>query len=204
MKQVFSKKSISKRALQSLLGKLLYLHKCVKPACIFVNKILTIFRKLLDHSKIPVSEEFRQDIQWFVKVLPHFNGITIFKKEPIRDCNTLHIDASLTGLGGVWGRRVYATPIYPMSGFQLKIVHLEMFNILLGLRIWGDWQHCTVSLFCDNLAVVQVVESSKTKDPFLAACICNNWLITALLDINLDAYKKSYKPRRATNQLYLA
>ena len=185
--KAFDKKFISKRALQSLLGKLLYLHKCVKPARTFVNRILTVFRKHHDKSRILISEDFRQDIKWFTTFLPHFNGITILKKEPIRDNNTLHIDASLTGLGGVWGHRVYSTPIYPISDFKLKIVHLEMFNILLALRTWGDfWQHCTVSLFCDNLAVVQVVETSKTKDPFLAACIRNIWLITATLDINLE------------------
>ena len=185
--KVLHKKFISKRALQSLSGKLLYLHKCVKPARTFVNRILTVFRKHQDKSKILISEEFRQDVKWFTTFLPHFNGITILKKEPIRDSNTLHIDASLTGLGGVWGHRVYSTPIYPISDFELKIVHLEMFNILLSLRTWGDfWQHSTVSLFCDNLAVVQVVETSKTKDPFLAACIRNIWLITAALDINLE------------------
>ena len=185
--KAFDKKFISKRALQSLLGKLLYLHKCVKPARTFVNRILTVFRKHHDKSRILISEDFRQDIKWFTTFLPHFNGITILKKEPIRDSNTLHIDASLTGLGGVWGHRVYSTPIYPISDFKLKIVHLEMFNILLALRTWGDfWQHSTVSLFCDNLAVVQVVETSKTKDPFLAACIRNIWLITATLDINLE------------------
>ena len=92
---VYSKKFISKRALQSLLGKLLYLHKCLKPARIFVNRILTVFRKHHDKSKILISEEFRQDIQWFITFLPHFNGVTILKKEPIRNCNTLYIDASL-------------------------------------------------------------------------------------------------------------
>ena len=37
------KTTISKKHLQSLLGKLLYLHKCVKPARIFVNCILATF-----------------------------------------------------------------------------------------------------------------------------------------------------------------
>ena len=63
-----------------------------------------------------------------------------------------------------------------------------MLNILLALRVWGDdfWQHSTAFLFCDNLGVVQVVETSKNKDPFLAACIRNIWLITATLDIELQ------------------
>ena len=34
--------------------------------------------------------------------------------------------------------------------------------------------------------MVQVVQTSKTKDPFLAACICNIWMITAILDIEIQ------------------
>ena len=41
-----SAKSLSKKAYQSLLGKLLYLHKCVHPARIFVNRMLFLFRKI--------------------------------------------------------------------------------------------------------------------------------------------------------------
>ena len=34
---------LTKRAFQSLLGKLLYLHKCVIPACMFINRMLVMF-----------------------------------------------------------------------------------------------------------------------------------------------------------------
>ena len=39
---------------------------------------------------------------------------------------------------------------------------------------------------CDNLAVAQVVQISKAKDPFLAACIHNIWMITAIFDIEIQ------------------
>ena len=42
--KVRSKHTISSRQLQSLLGKLIYLHKCIVPARIFINRILTLFR----------------------------------------------------------------------------------------------------------------------------------------------------------------
>ena len=38
---------------------------------------------------------------------------------------------------------------------------------------------------CDNMAVVQVMESSKLKDDFLAVCIKNIWLLAATFDIDL-------------------
>ena len=42
---IYGKKRISRHTFQSLLGKLLYVHKCVHPACMFVNRILHLFRK---------------------------------------------------------------------------------------------------------------------------------------------------------------
>ena len=39
-----TKRSCSKRQLQSLLGSLLYICKCVKPARVFLNRMLTLLR----------------------------------------------------------------------------------------------------------------------------------------------------------------
>ena len=116
-----------------------------------------------------------------------FNGITCINKTVIPEDHTLHVDASLTGLGGVWSNRVYASPIIQLTYFDLKIVHLAMLNILVALRKWKHfWLHSTLKIFCGNKAVVKVVESGKTKDSYLAACIRNIWLLTATYDINLS------------------
>ena len=163
------------------------MHKCVKPARLFINRMLTFLRKNAHSNKITLDREIFQDLNWFLTFLPQFNGITCINKAIIAEDHTLHVDASLTGLGGVWSNRIYASPIIQLTCFDLKIVHLEMLNILVALRKWQNfWLHSTVKSFCDNKAVVQVVESGKTKDPYLAACICNIWLLTATHDINLS------------------
>ena len=41
-----------------------------------------------------------------------------------------------------------------------------------------------VTAHCDNFAVVQVVDNSRTRDPLLAACIRNIWLLAATWDID--------------------
>ena len=38
---------------------------------------------------------------------------------------------------------------------------------------------------CDNLAAVQVLTSGKTRDPFLAACARNVWMVAAQADIQV-------------------
>ena len=77
------------------------------------------------------------------------------------------------GMGAVWQNRVYATPIYEIPGFELTITHLEMLNFVIALKVWGPFRkHFAITIHCDNICVVQVVGSGKTRDNFLALCIC--------------------------------
>ena len=181
-----SKRHLSKGAFQSLLGKLLYIHKCVPPARVFINRMLALFRENSDAKKIILTNDFHKDLTWFLVFLPRFNGITYINKDPIPQGHTLHIDASLTGLGGVWNKEVYATPLFNVYQKDLTIVHLEMLNLVIALKLWaGNWAHSTVKFYCDNSAVVQVVQTGRTRDDMLALCLRNIWLISATYDITV-------------------
>ena len=90
-------------------------------------------------------------------------------------------------MGAVWRNRVYATTIYEIPGLALTITHLEMLNFVVALRVWGPfWKHSAITIFCDNMSVVQVVSSGRTRDKFLALCIRNIWLLAAYHDIDLE------------------
>ena len=181
-----NKKFLSKKAFQSLLGKLLYIQKYIKPCRTFVNRILALFRAC-SGPKITLTQEFHQDLDWFLRFLPHFNGVTCLKKDPIDNSQELYLDACLTGMGAVWCNRVYATPIFEIPGFELTITHLEMLNFVIALKVWGRFfEHSAITIFCDNMSVVQVVGSGKTRDKFLALCIRNIWLLAAYHDIDLE------------------
>ena len=184
---VSNKNSLSKHAYQSLLGKLLYIQKCVKSSRIFINRILALFRENSNSHKIKLNEEFYKDISWFLTFLPTYNGVSYIKKAEVEDSQSLFLDACLTGMGAVWQNKVYATPIHNFGDLKLSIIHFEMLNIVVALRVWGSsWQHKRLLVHCDNLGVVKVVKTGKTKDPFLALCIRNIWLLTASHDIDLD------------------
>ena len=167
--------SLSRSIYQSLLGKLLiYIQKCVKPARTFINWLLASFRNSSHLKTIPLSVDFHKDIRWFLTFLPNYNGISYIQKDRMDIGQSLYLYACLTGMGAVWRNRVYTTPIHNCGDLDLKIVHLEMLNIVIALRAWGvRWRHSVVDIFCDNLGVVQVVEIGKTRDPFLAICIRN-------------------------------
>ena len=105
-----------------------------------------------------MTEDFHKDLAWFLVFLPEFNGVTYIRKFEIPHNHTLHVDASLTGLGGIWNDEDYATPIFNVDQRALKIVHFEMLNLVIALKLWASqWSHSVVKFHCDNSAVVQVV-----------------------------------------------
>ena len=59
------RKSCTKRQLQSLLGHLLYIHKCVKPARYFFNRMLQLLREYHGETRIHLNPEFHRDLTWF-------------------------------------------------------------------------------------------------------------------------------------------
>ena len=200
--QVCQKTHLSKRQYQSLLGKLLYIQKCVKPLHIFINKILSIFRSHSIAKTIWLIGEFYQDLDWFITFLPQFNDFTNISRKLVDYAQSLNMDACLTGMGAVWWDRVYATPIVQIPNFILTTVHLEMLNIVIALRTWAKyWQHTRVVLYCDTLAVVHVVETNRTRDNFLALCLRNIWLLAALHDVEVEVKHISGKNNQKADVL---
>ena len=86
----------SKRQLQSLLGLPLFVHKCVKPARIFLNRMLMTLRQAHVTQKIELSQDFKRDLKWFEKFLPSYNGISLYQHKNVD--SVLDLDACLTGL----------------------------------------------------------------------------------------------------------
>ena len=59
-------------------------------------------------------------------------------------------------------------------GIGQLIVHLEMVNIFLAMRLFANiWSSKKVLINCDNQAVVTILMTGKTHDAFLAACARN-------------------------------
>ena len=127
------KKHITRRQLQSLLGKLLYLHRCVPASRSFVNRLLNTLRT--SPHRVIITEEMKKDLSWFIQILVRFNGKVLFpgKRQEI----DVYVDASLSGLGAYWNNNVYAVsrPISSTAGFS--ITHLEMLNAMLSLRVFA-------------------------------------------------------------------
>ena len=182
----------SKRQFQSLLGKLLYVTKCVKSSGFFLNRMLELLRAAHKHDKINLSVEFHKDLNWFRKFMPNFNGVAFFSHMNIK--HEIKLDACLQGLGAKWGDQVYAIPL-PLGYENMSITHLEMLNIMVALRTWARcWAGHLIRIHCDNQAVVNILNRGRTRDLTLAAIARNIFMDTATHDICLKvAHIAGYK-----------
>ena len=142
----------TRNQLQKLTGKLLYLHRCIQPAYMFVNRTLGVLRSVPVKGKVTLGSGFFKDIEWFNKFLEKLNGVVkIHNKES--KCHEVHIDASLTRVGGIFNNNIYSTAIPPAILNIASIVHLEAANILIAFKLCAHcWKNSKLTIWCDNLA----------------------------------------------------
>ena len=97
----------------------------------------------------------------------------------------LALDASLTGLVGHYGNQCYALPL-PKNFHNYTIVHLEILNKVVALKIWtSQWHNSKMYIKCYNMVVVVVMVSERTRDEILGTCARNIWTLAALYNINI-------------------
>ena len=206
------RKFISKKALQSLLGKLIYLHRCVPPSRIFVNRLLNTLRS--GHNRIKVTHDMVKDISWFIEFLHHFNGTVMFPQ--LRSQVQVYVDACLTGMGAIWESNVYAVSRHMEATQGASITQLEMCNVLVAIRVFAKmWSKKCVTFNIDNQAVVYALKYGRIKDQFMQSVARSVWLIAAahyielkyqhvpgIVNTQADALSRAFDPSCDLDKLY--
>ena len=78
---------------------------------------------------------------------------------------------------------VYSLPI-SKDYKNYSIVQLEALNIVVASKVWAEaWANKQIHIFCDNMAVVEVLNTGKARDSVLDMCARNIWLISAMFNI---------------------
>ena len=180
------KTTITKRDLQSLLGKMFWVSKVIRFSRPFMGRLLQLLRTMAGlgpNSKMKLSGEARKDILWWAKYMATFNGVQMIVNEdplplalaqlldkPFEVCAG---DATPLG-GGAWhGREFYCRdfPIH-LQDTQIPIHLKEFWVILVSARVWGPtWSGKVITIFCDNDSVVDSIQNRKPKDPALLSLL---------------------------------
>jgi hypothetical protein len=154
--------STTRTKLQSLIGKLQFVAKCVPSGRLFTRRMINLLRGPLSdrHKKIHLDADFHLDLAWWSYFLPRWNGQASFL-DVNWSCSTvldLYTDASATlGCGAIFGAHWFQCS-WPQGflDFHPSIEYLEMVPILLALLVWGkSFYRKRLVMHCDNLGAVQ-------------------------------------------------
>ena len=180
------KTTITRKSLQSLLGKLFWVSRVVRLARVFMGRLLQQLRDITgigDNAKVRLTEDARKDLKWWARYLEHFNGIQMIIEEdpfPLELSQLLDKpfdiyagDATPVG-GGGWSGDQYWSRMLPreLQDPSLPIHVKEFWCLIVSARLWGSgWTGRAITMFCDNCAVVDTINHKKPKDPALLSLL---------------------------------
>lgn len=201
----FVKRSATKTELQSLVGKLSFVSKCVQQSRLFLARILTLLRTLKRNSyHTRLTGEFRKDIAWWLRCMRSYNGVSFISSLSwTAPDSVFSTDACLSGCGGL------STFQYFHARFPLEVLTayaqfhlLKALAILVAVCLWGHlWSGSRIQVLCDNAPVVSALSSGKVKDQLLAGILREIWFVAASLEFELRAVHLSGEENRAADLL---
>ena len=180
------KSKASKKALQSILGKLFWVSRCVRFSRGFMGRLLCHLRAIHhypDHKNLPIPDDCREDLSWWSRYLRHFNGVELMYPEMVHDMQLDELiqlgatvvcgDAQPLGGGAYFNDEYWSSPFPPwLADPEIPIHVKEFWVVIASAALWGDqWHGKTVYIFCDNSAVVNVLDGGKPRDVALQALL---------------------------------
>ena len=174
------KNSATKRTLQQLLGKLFWVSQVVRFSRCFMGRLLTqlqAMHSLPPNKKKALSQGCKQDISWWNRYLRRFNGVELlYKADPLLGLTLEQLldtgaqvncgDAQPAGGGSYYGTEYWSRPFPDWLCQESIPIHIkEFWVVLVSAWLWGEkWTGKMVYIFCDNDAVVEVLDKERPKD----------------------------------------
>ncbi|MEW8547203.1 MAG: reverse transcriptase domain-containing protein, partial [Candidatus Thiodiazotropha sp.] len=193
------------KELQSLLGKLNFVAHCVKPARIFICRLLNWLRRIQNKSNAqPIPLEAKKDLEWWSHFLPIYNGISMMDVEDWSSPDeVLSCDACLTGCGA-WFEGNFFHCEFPsfIMNQNLHINALELLTIVVAVKIWGSaLKGKKVVVNCDNSTSCRVLNTGFSRDCFLQSCLREICYFAAINEFQIKASLLSSSENRLADNL---
>ena len=185
-----SRKKCTKRELQSLIGKLSFICKVIRPGRLFLRRLIdlstTVTRK---HHHISLNKEAQADINWWIDNLSFLNRKSIIPDSMTITSDDLKLftDASKTIGFGAFYNNSWIQAKWPPHMQDIDIDYKELFAILAACMTWGHtWKGHRIIFFTDNEPITQIWETGTTKSPKLMSLIRKLYLLAAQCEFTIS------------------
>ena len=160
---------------------------CVAEGCLF-RGCYRLRKYRFNHYRVHITEEFRQDLRWWLFFLHDYNGISII---PDLDWSSpdavISSDACLQGIGNV--QCTTYEHFHPDILDSLKENHiavLEMYAIYTAVQLWVcSIANKRIKLFCDNQSCVELLNGGSGRDRQMLNLARQIWFVCAMSNVQL-------------------
>ena len=180
-----SKEWATKQQIQSLAGRLNHISLCVRPAQHFMSRILEALRDVHDAARIRITQDFKLDVRWFCEYARLSNHRILL--EPKLPFMNSECDACPRGGGGFSDTAFYEV-VFPGSyAATLNISQIEALNLVIALKtlVPDNFTNARILVKTDNTEAKCALSTGRTRDPILAACAREVWLISAVKQVDI-------------------
>ena len=169
-----------RKEVESLIGKLQFMAKCVKAGRIFLSRLIQWISTMDRNKKYTIPLEAQKDITWWARFIQTFNRVSLLwlHKESTTD-TVLQTDACPKGYGGICGNQ-YFRGRFPKHLQGTNIAVLEIWAVMVGLKVWAkDLEGKYFWIHVDNEAVASVLNTGARRQPQLQDTLMEIALIAA-------------------------
>ena len=163
-----SRKSVTLKELQALIGLLNFACCVVVPGRAFLRRLIDLtrgVRKPTHHVRL--TKESKYDLQVWLNFLRSYNGKSFFLGSRWYTSKTLKLftdAAGSLGYAAIFGKQWFFGE-WPAVWKTFNITILEFFPIVLASEIWGPlMRNKCIVFFSDNQAVVEIINKQTSKD----------------------------------------
>ena len=187
------RRSGKRKDLESFVGLLQHASQFVRPGLVFLRclyNFLAQTNSFKPHHSVRLNAEAQADIEWWSTFLFSWNRTSILRPLKTSDPDIeVWSDASGSwGCGALWRSRWLQVQWGSLSIASSSIAAKEFFPIVVAAAIWGaEWCGSTVRFYCDNLAVVEVLNRQAARDPLICHHLRSLFYISARFDFNVVA-----------------
>lgn len=186
------KRTVTKRELLSLIGKLMFCSKVVQYGKLFVRRLIHLSKKAKKlHHKIRITPQAHADIAWWITCMEAHNATAWFPQSfNVWSADIIFTDASDLAAGicyeNAWTIFTFDQQNSWMAG--MSIAWRELFAVVLAIATYGP---CIAGkdliMNIDNQAICYCINSAKSKDPYIMNLVRALYYYTSVYHINYRA-----------------
>ena len=187
IRKLMETSSTTLREIKSLIGKLQFVVNVITAGRCFIRRLINLtVGKRHPAQRIIIDETIREDLSMWLNFFRNYNGKNLIQHQFVTNSIALHFytDSCKSGYGGTFGRK-YICGLFPEAWYQYDIQILELYPIYVLLHLFAkDLANSSVEFYCDNLAVVQIMNKQTSRSPTIMRLL--RPMICTMLKFNIS------------------